>query len=76
MGWAGGSSMLYELLDIIHKHLPEKPKKRRKVMEDLIDLFEQEDCDTIPEAFDDDRWPELEAVYRDLHPEEFEDEAE
>lgn len=70
MGWAGGSELFYNVWNLIRDQIPEKGKK--KTIKKLICFFEDQDCDTISDLFDD--FPEVEKVYREIHPEEFEDE--
>lgn len=72
MGWSSGSELLGGVLELTEKYIPKKHKK--EVVKNLIDLFEDQDCDTICEVFDD--YPIVEEVYREMHPEEFEDEDE
>ena len=43
MGWARGSGMMSEILEIIDRHYGLTPA----VAEDLISVFEMQDCDAI-----------------------------
>lgn len=75
MGWASGSEVLWRILKLIKPMMPTGYRNRRfrkKFYGKLIDIFEDRDCDTIHEAFSP-AWPELEEVYRDKHPDEFDD---
>lgn len=48
MGWASGSSLLDEVAILVMPYL--KKEVRAIVADYLIDLFENEDCDTIDEC--------------------------
>ncbi len=48
MGWGSGSYMAERVWKIVRKHIP--AEKRMSVAQDLIAVFEGEDCDTIEEA--------------------------
>jgi hypothetical protein len=72
MGWASGSGLLFVVLEIVWKHIPQA--SRLTVAKKLINVFEAEDCDTIGEVFNKRRWPEIEIAYNKLHPELDEDE--
>jgi hypothetical protein len=64
MGWASGSSILdtiaYAVLPLI------SPEERDDVATKLIDVFENEDCDTVYEC----RNPDIRAAYVRMYPEE------
>jgi hypothetical protein len=48
MGWAGGSGLAADIWDTVREYIPEEARK--KVARKIVDLFENEDCDTMPEA--------------------------
>lgn len=48
MGWAGGSGIAANVWSSVEKYIPANQKKR--VAKRIIDIFENEDCDTIDEA--------------------------
>lgn len=47
MGWSGGSGLLGDCWKQVRKFVPEKD--RTKLLAKLIELFENEDCDTMDE---------------------------
>jgi len=49
MGWAGGSIIAEEVWLVVSKHIP-KGSQRALVAREIIDIFENADCDTINEA--------------------------
>lgn len=48
MGWAGGSGMAADVWKLVRSHIPES--KRKRIAKKLVDIFENEDCDTMDEA--------------------------
>lgn len=52
MGWARGSGLMNEVIDTLKRHVPD-PDQRRKVYNELIGAFEDLDCDTLYECYDD-----------------------
>lgn len=48
MGWASGSIIAEVIWDLIKNEIPKN--KQKKIAQKLIDIFENEDCDTIYEA--------------------------
>ena len=48
MGWASGSELAEEIWDIVKKYIPKNKKK--KVAKQLVEAFEDRDCDTMCEA--------------------------
>lgn len=48
MGWASGSELAEDVWDTVRKYIP--VKNRRRVARKIVDLFEQQDCDTIHEC--------------------------
>ncbi len=50
MGWGSGSYLAEAVWNLIKKEIPKE--KRKKIASKLIDLFEDEDCDTLQECED------------------------
>lgn len=48
MGWSGGSYVAEQVWDLIKDFIPKNKKK--KVAREIIDIMEDQDCDTIDEA--------------------------
>jgi hypothetical protein len=48
MGWASGSILAEDIWSLVSKYIPKKDKK--KIARKFIDLFEDQDCDTMDEA--------------------------
>jgi hypothetical protein len=48
MGWAGGSIIAERIWDMVRPHIPEK--ERETIARKFIDIFEQEDCDSMDEC--------------------------
>jgi len=48
MGWISGSKLAESIWSLVRDYIPQR--KRKKVALDLIDLFENMDCDTIDEC--------------------------
>lgn len=48
MGWASGSSIAESVWDAVKKHIPKSDQKA--VAERIVDIFENEDCDTMHET--------------------------
>lgn len=48
MGWAGGSEMAADIWDLIEPLT--NTSNRKKIAKKLIDIFENQDCDTIYEC--------------------------
>lgn len=67
MGWAGGIELLDKVFDVIKHHVT---TDKDTIALQLVELFEDEDCDTICES----DHTEILRAYRSLHPEYFEDE--
>jgi hypothetical protein len=53
MGWASGSRLCSEVIDIVRRHVPEW-WMRVRIYKELIVAFEGEDCDTLFECLDKD----------------------
>ena len=48
MGWSSGSELAGNVWDLFRDFVPKK--KRKKVAQELMGLFEDHDCDTLQEA--------------------------
>lgn len=48
MGWSGGSEIASEVWDIVKEFIPKK--KRKVIAKQIVNLFEDNDCDTMYEA--------------------------
>lgn len=49
MGWSSGSLILSEIIKTIESKV-ENPLYRQEIYEDLLDIFEDYDCDTLDEC--------------------------
>ena len=65
MGWASGSRLFRDVWRIVRQYVAED--QRKNVAKQVMDRFEDRDCDTLMECFDDE-WPEVEDAYCELHP--------
>lgn len=48
MGWASGSSIADSVWDAIKKYIPKD--KKLEVAKDIVEIFENQDCDTMHET--------------------------
>lgn len=64
MGWASGSAILSNVWSTVRDDVPEVLRVER--LSELMDLFENEDCDTTNELIGE--FPEAEEAYYTLHP--------
>lgn len=70
MGWASGSRVFGEIIEILRDNVPED-KIRKDIYSKLIDVFCEMDCDTLDECVgDDDAYDE---AYFEVFPEREED---
>lgn len=69
MSWASGSEILQQVWDITRQFVPKN--KRVKVFAELIEIFENHDCDTTYELLEE--WPEAKEAL-EINGHEFEDE--
>ena len=53
MGWASGSRIFSGIIEVLQEHVDDFDV-RRDVYEELINLFEDADCDTLDEAVGED----------------------
>lgn len=49
MGWASGSEIATEIWRLVREHIPKD--ERRRIAIDLVHIFEDQDCDTMHEAY-------------------------
>lgn len=56
MGWASGSEIAENVWRVVRKYVPQE--KRERVSNEIIDIFENEDADTMSEA---------ETLWKDSH---------
>ncbi len=71
MGWAGGSELLIELIDVVEEAVDNDDAKA-KIYERMIDGFMNFDCDTIYECIG--KSKVFDETYRTNWPEDFEEE--
>jgi hypothetical protein len=69
MGWASGSELMGNVLNVTLKHIP--AKKRYAVVKKLCEVFQAQDCDTLDELSD--RYPLVAKALRAIDPEMYED---
>jgi len=67
MGWSGGSRMMDDVIDLMGKHVKDK-RLREKLYRGLIEIFEDNDCDTLYECVGHDKV--FDEVWDDLYPPE------
>lgn len=65
MGWARGSDLFDEVIDVIQPAV-KKVEKRKKMYRKLISAFEEADWDTMDECLG--RDPAYDAVYEEMFP--------
>jgi hypothetical protein len=53
MGWAGGSELLEQIIRILQEHVPDD-SVREDIYIDIINAFEDADCDTVYELLGED----------------------
>lgn len=70
MGWAGGSSLCWEVIKAAKKAIPDK-EKRAKFYESLIVAFENEDCDTLHECWSAD--PVFKKTHKTMRADDYDD---
>lgn len=50
MGWASGSELAEEIWDIVRPYIPNGDQGRKLIARDIIEAFENHDCDTMDEC--------------------------
>lgn len=74
MGWGSGSTVFSEVIAVM-KEKVEDAEIRAEIYRDLIDVFENADCDTLDECVGDDKV--FDEVWEELYPsDEYEEEEE
>jgi hypothetical protein len=73
MGWASGSRLFSDIIVSLKKHVPDE-EVREALYVDLIEAFEDFDCDTLQECEEED--DVLAAALRDVHPDWYDEEEE
>lgn len=68
MGWASGSILLSEIVEIIEEHSDRSVGDRVEMYKRIIEAFEDADCDTINECLD--QSSDFDEAYRQLYPNE------
>lgn len=71
MGWSSGSLLFSNIIELLQKHVPDE-EARQAVYVQLIDAFEDFDCDTLQECEGEDE--AFDSAIRDVHPDWYEDE--
>jgi len=64
MSWDRGSSVMTEIITCLMDKVPDDDT-RQEIYEELIEIFESYDCDTLTECFDDDEI--FEVAFKTLH---------
>lgn len=64
MGWASGSSLMSELIDIVKNEVKDE-LARERIYERMITAFQDEDCDTLDECVGED--PAFDLVFESLN---------
>jgi len=65
MSWSRGSEIMTEIITCLMDKVPDDTE-RQDIYEELIEIFENYDCDTLNECFDDDSI--FKVAYKSLHP--------
>lgn len=66
MGWSSGSDLMTEVIMSAMKHVPDS--SRKKFYKEMIEAFENCDCDTLHECVGADRF--FDAAFDYFHPSE------
>ena len=67
MSWSSGSIIFSEIIHTLKESVPEY-ETRVEIYNNLIEVFENHDCDTLHECLDEDR--AFDDAYFELHPDE------
>ena len=70
MGWSSGSRLFSEVIESLQKHVLDE-EEREAVYVDLINAFEDFDCDTLQECEGEDE--AFDNALKTVHPEWYED---
>lgn len=66
MGWSSGSSLFSGIIDVLKKTVDDD--SRHQIYEELIELFEDQDCDTLSECLGEDEI--FDEVWYEMYPED------
>lgn len=75
MSWKGGSRIMGEIIEACLETISDEGERQDLYMQ-LIDIFENNDCDTLYECVNEGTDPVFDEAYREMHPEEDEIEEE
>lgn len=70
MGWSSGTRLFVSIMDSIKDRVD--VDTREEIYYDIIEAFEDFDCDELQECMGDD--PAFDKVFKEIHPEYFEEE--
>lgn len=73
MGWSSGSRLFNDVIDAMMNHVPDE-ESRQAVYVELINAFEDFDCDTLDECVGED--DAFDSAIKDVHPEWYDEEEE
>lgn len=67
MGWASGEELFGSVWSTVRGYIPKA--KRKEVLEEIIDIFEGHDADTLFDSVPEE-WPEMVAIFKERYPDE------
>lgn len=67
MGWSGGSQLFSQIIDALNDAGVDE-EQRKAIYLEVIDSFENQDCDTPEECLSED--PAFDDAYYQLHPDQ------
>jgi len=70
MGWSSGSRLMSYIIESLDEHVDDMDTKRRIYL-DLIEAFEDMDCDTLMECAEDS--VEFKVALKEIHPDWFDE---
>ena len=65
MGWTSGSSIMSEIIETVENLVPNF-NTRKEMYKRFIEIFENEDCDTLEECLDDSL--AYKEAFQEVHP--------
>jgi hypothetical protein len=71
MGWSSGSRLFGDVIESLKKHVPDE-ESRQAIYIDLIDAFEDFDCDTLEECTGEDEV--FDDALKEAHPDWYDEE--
>lgn len=74
MGWASGSDLLGQMINLVEYYKDSLPAKKVGMYMDMIEAFEDHDCDTVEECLG--KSKDFDKAFKRLYPEEFEEDSE